>query len=280
LLAELLVDGATPPNATVADGRRRFQQLAGSVMAKGPRTPRSSIRVPPLRRRRGGRPDAPGVVPEAFHAAMIRRTRNERGLNATSTHDSKRSEDVRSRLAVLTEIPSQWLLTVDRWRRAHAKFRGGCEVGEEIYLYETIVGAAVPGRSSTPAFRRRIVEHMEKAAREAKRQTSWANRTSPTSATCVGCHVDPSPKNVPFHRDLERVLATIDEPARANALGMTVLKIAAPGIPDIYQGAEAGFASLTDPTTGGRCRSTSLLERSDNRPPTGRARRQESTTAS
>jgi (1->4)-alpha-D-glucan 1-alpha-D-glucosylmutase len=248
LLAGLITGGVQPPSEAFADARRRFQQLAVAVMAKGsedtalfdPGVPLAGVEV-------GGQPDAPAVGAGAFHHAMADRLRAG-GLNTTSTHDTKRSEEVRARLAVLTEFPSLWLLTLDRWRRMHARFAGSCDVAEEIYLYETIVGLASPGTAASPGFRRRIVDHTQKAAREAKRRTSWTDpdpaheRDLERLVTAVL-----SRGNVAFHRDLERTLGRIAEPARVNALGMTVVKVAAPGIPDIYQGTEGGAASLTDP---------------------------------
>ncbi|HWD24993.1 MAG TPA: malto-oligosyltrehalose synthase, partial [Acidimicrobiales bacterium] len=249
IVAELLIEGVVPPSDEFADGRRRFEQLAGAVMAKGTEdTALFDSGTPLVGAEVGGRPDAPAVDPGAFHEAMRARLGGPSGLNATSTHDTKRSEEVRARLAVLTEIPSQWLLTIDRWHRAHERFLGSCGLTEEIYLYETIVGLAVPGFTHTPGFRRRVVSHMEKAAREAKRRTTWSDpdvayesdlRTMVLSVL--------SPRNETFHRDLARTLGKIVDPARANALGMTLLKVACPGVPDVYQGTEAGIASLTDP---------------------------------
>jgi (1->4)-alpha-D-glucan 1-alpha-D-glucosylmutase len=249
LLAELLATGIDGDDGPFADARRRFQQLAVAVMAKGsedtalfdPGVGLCGVEV-------GGCPDAPAVSPEEFHAAMDARRARPLGLNATSTHDTKRSEDVRARLAVLSEQPSAWLVVLDRWRRSHASVRGSCGTAEEIYLYETIVGVAEPGRATSAGFRRRITEHMVKAAREAKRRTSWADPDAAFEGDLrqfVAAVL--SPQNAPFHRDLGHLLDRIVDPARASALAMTVLKVAVPGIPDIYQGTEGGVASLTDP---------------------------------
>ncbi len=160
---------------------------------------------------------------------------------ATSTHDTKRSEDVRARLALLSEIPEAWASTVTRFSEMneHFKSEGVPEGTSELLLYQTLVGA-------WPIETDRVVAYMEKASREAKVNTSW---TSPDAAydSALRGFVESIMDDDTFTEELETFVAPLIEPGRINSLAMTLLKLTAPGVPDIYQGTETWDLSLVDP---------------------------------
>jgi (1->4)-alpha-D-glucan 1-alpha-D-glucosylmutase len=181
---------------------------------------------------------------------------------ATSTHDSKRSEDVRARINVLSEMPSEWRLKMRDWRRFNrshkqvANDKPAPSPNDEYLLYQTLVGAwpfelstADYDENEAKAFRERMEKYMLKAIREAKRSTSWINQNKEYESAVssfVQTLLTPGPKNrflddfVPFQRRVARI-------GLWNSLSQTLLKLTAPGVPDIYQGNELWDLSLVDP---------------------------------
>ena len=209
----------------------------------------------------GGDPRAFGVSVARYHAAARTRTRQwPHNLLASSTHDSKRSEDVRARLNVLTEMPAAWKLMVRRWsglNRKHKREIDGAPApssNDEYLLYQTLVGtwpttdlaAARPGLDD---YRERIRAYMLKAVREAKEVTSWINVNDPYEAALVG-FVDallaPGDDN-PFLADFVPAIRPIVRAGLVNSLAQTLLKLTSPGVPDVYQGCELWQFHLVDP---------------------------------
>jgi (1->4)-alpha-D-glucan 1-alpha-D-glucosylmutase len=160
---------------------------------------------------------------------------------ATSTHDTKRSEDVRARLAALSEIPEQWQAALQRWAELNRPLRtdGLPDAGTEYLLYQTLVGA-------WPIGRERAVAYMTKAAREAKTHTSWI---SPVAAyeSALESFVAGVLADRQFLADLESFLPPLIEAGWVNSLAMKLLCLTAPGVPDLYQGSELWDLSLVDP---------------------------------
>jgi (1->4)-alpha-D-glucan 1-alpha-D-glucosylmutase len=201
-----------------------------------------------------------GVIPADFHAASQARLANwPNTMLASSTHDSKRSEDVRARINVLSEIPGLWRLRVREWKRFNREFKVAIngEVApspnDEYLLYQTLVGAWPPDplneEGNREMFRKRIEAYMLKAIREAKKNTSWINRNSEyETVVCsfVGEVLKPGPRNrflgdfLPFQRSIARL-------GLWNSLSQTLLKLTSPGVPDIYQGNDLTDFSLVDP---------------------------------
>jgi len=221
----------------------RFQQLAGPVMAKGVEDTAfyNFNRLVSLNEV-GGDPGAFGVGVEEFHRACAEtQTRWPRTMLATSTHDTKRSEDVRARLDLLSEIPERWAGAVHRWSVRNARHRRGDwpDRNAEYLFYQTVVGA-------WPIDAARVTAYMAKATREAKTQTSW---TSPNEAyeQALRAFVESSMADRAFTADLEAFLAPLIAAGRVNSLAQTLLKLTTPGIPDIYQGTELWDLSLVDP---------------------------------
>jgi (1->4)-alpha-D-glucan 1-alpha-D-glucosylmutase len=160
---------------------------------------------------------------------------------ATSTHDTKRSEDVRARLAVLSEVPERWIAAVRRWAGLNERWRRGGfpDRNMEYLLYQTLVGA-------WPIRVARAQRFMEKAAKEAKVHTSWIH---PDEAydRALSAFVEAVLADRAFVEDLVAFVATVIEPGRTNSLTQTLLRLTCPGIPDLYQGTELWDLSLVDP---------------------------------
>ncbi|MHB1854778.1 MAG: malto-oligosyltrehalose synthase [Acidimicrobiales bacterium] len=222
---------------------QRFQQLSGPVMAKGVEDTAfyRYARLLALNEV-GGDPARFGVEAEAFHRhnAMVQ-DRWPMTLLATSTHDTKRSEDVRTRLALLSEMPSEWGDAVRRWSELAARHRreGFTDPRAEYVLFQTMVGAHPIGSD-------RLVDYMLKATREAKLATSWTQPDEGYEAAMTklveGLCGDPD-----FTSDLDAFVSGLVEPGRVNSLALVTLKLTSPGVPDIYQGTEGWDLSLVDP---------------------------------
>lgn len=235
--------------------RRRFQQLSGPVMAKGVEDT-SFFRYHRLLATNevGDAPEYFGITAEAAHAFFEDRARNwPLAMNGTSTHDTKRSEDARMRLAALSGLPRQWHSEVRAWARMnarHHRLHQGADTPDrntEYYIYQTLI-ASWEG-TPTRAYRDRIKEHMVKAMREAKLQTSWA-RVDEDYENTVNDFVEAildRRKSRRFVQRLDQFVSSLEPPERINSLALLTLKCTAPGVPDFYQGAEFPVHSLTDP---------------------------------
>jgi (1->4)-alpha-D-glucan 1-alpha-D-glucosylmutase len=226
-----------------ADLAMRFQQLTGPAMAKGAEDTAfyTYNRLVALNEV-GGDTSRVGVSPTEFHAEARRiAERWPRTMNATSTHDAKRGEDVRLRIAALSEIAGAWASTVRGWRTRNAGYRTGDwpDANTEYLLYQTIVGAS-------PIAPDRLATYLTKAMREAKVHTSWAAPNeayeAAVQAFAAAILADPA-----FCADLAAFLRPIVRAARLSSLSQTLVKITAPGVPDFYQGTELWDVSLVDP---------------------------------
>jgi len=206
----------------------------------------------------GGSPGRFGAPPAEVHAVLAERgDRFPGSLNATSTHDTKRSEDVRVRIDALTELASDWRSAVVRWMRMNALLRGGDperpapDRRDELFLYQTLVGAfpdegLLSGTAAHADFTRRIVGYMEKALREAKVHTSWTNPDEGYEAAVRG-YVEGALASKPFLDELSALAGRVARAGRLSSLAQVLLKCAAPGVPDVYQGCELWDLSLVDP---------------------------------
>jgi (1->4)-alpha-D-glucan 1-alpha-D-glucosylmutase len=236
---------------------RRFQQLTGPVMAKGVEDT-AFYRYFPLAALNevGGDPSRLGLSVEEFHRRNAERLRLfPHALTATATHDTKRGEDTRARLCVLSELPEDWSASVLRWQQQNQRWKtdvGGWEAPDardELLFYQTLVGTWPPEGPTAPGYAARIQAYMEKAIHEAKTHTSWVNPNTvygEAMARFVGAVLDP--RGNPEHlEEVGRFVARIARPGYWNALGQLLLKIASPGVPDFYQGTELWDFSLVDP---------------------------------
>ncbi|PYK42870.1 MAG: malto-oligosyltrehalose synthase, partial [Verrucomicrobia bacterium] len=241
----------------------KFQQFTGPIMAKGLEDTVFYIynRLAALNEV-GGEPQLFGLTVEMFHERNLRRQRDwPASLLATSTHDSKRSEDVRARMLAISEIPQLWGRSLQKWRTANRRFKKQIDeaeapdAGEEYLLYQTLLGTwpinldGAPVPSVGQEFITRIQRYMAKALKEAKLNTSWIqpneNWDDAMQEFVVGI-LEAGPRNK-FLPVFLPVAAEIARLGAINSLAQTVIKLTAPGVPDIYQGTEIWDDSLVDP---------------------------------
>ncbi len=232
-IAPVLGDGA-------AEATRRFQQTSGMVMAKGVEDCAFYrwARLTSLNEV-GGDPSVFAVSPAEFHEAMAtRQAERPHAMTAASTHDTKRAEDVRARIAVLAEVPDLWASALDRLQ----VYTPVPDPGFGNLLWQAVVGVW----SDDPALRDRLHAYAEKAMREAGDRTTW---TEPDVAYEAGVHsaVDAAFDDPNVRAVLDEVLAAIGDAGRSNALSAKLLGLTMPGVPDVYQGSELREDSLVDP---------------------------------
>ncbi len=231
------------PGKTERELATRVQQLTGPVMAKGAEDTAfyCYTRFAALNEV-GGDPGSFGLALDEFHAEMQQRVEHHpRAMLASSTHDTKRSEDVRARLCVLSEIPEAWAGFCDTLRENTAAYRSGAypDPETEYLLYQTLVGA-------WPIDVARISAYMEKAIREAKRFTTWTEQNQEYE-NAIRSFVERLLADERVRGDIEQMVQSIDEAGKLNSLSLTLIKLTAPGVPDIYQGNELWDYSLVDP---------------------------------
>ncbi len=238
----------------------RFQQLSGPVMAKGVEDTAFYIynRLTSLNEV-GGMPERFGIPLETFHGQNIERSKFwPHALIATATHDTKRSEDVRARINVLSEIPDEWSKRLVVWRRINNRKKmvvNGDKVpdrNEEYLLYQTLIGAwpVVASEGNEAAvFCQRIKNYMLKAIREAKINTSWIN-PDPLYEDAITIFIDrilETNSGDEFLKDFNDFQKGISNLGMFNSLSQVLLKITSPGVPDLFQGNELWDFSLVDP---------------------------------
>jgi (1->4)-alpha-D-glucan 1-alpha-D-glucosylmutase len=247
-----------------AGGRRglefvlRWQQLTGPVAAKGVEDtalydfpafiPRSDV---------GADPGSTPGGPVAFHrACRIRARVAPRAMTTTSTHDSKRSEDVRALLAPISEVVPAWERGVRRWSRVAEGWKRGVDgvpvpdPSEELLIYQTLLGVLPldEGDDAAAAITERLEGFARKAAREAKTHSSWVEPNEPyEEALLAFIRSLTGPEGSAMRDDLRRFRGRIEIAGATNALTQILLEVAAPGIPDFYQGTERWFQRLVDP---------------------------------
>lgn len=238
----------------------RFQQITGPVMAKGVEDTSFYVynRLTSLNEV-GGDPERFGLSVEAFHGQNIERNKCwPNSMTATSTHDSKRSEDVRARINVLSEVPDEWKANLARWSRINKKKKHIIEGqsvpdrNEEYLFYQTLIGVWPFKQINEPeyeTFRGRIKDYMIKALREAKVNTSWINPNAEYE-DAVAAFIEKTMSYGSANQFLKDFLSfreKISYYGIYNSLSQTLLKITCHGVPDFYQGSELWDFSLVDP---------------------------------
>ncbi|HUF32660.1 MAG TPA: malto-oligosyltrehalose synthase [Acidimicrobiales bacterium] len=221
----------------------RFQQTTGPVMAKGVEdtTFYTYNRLIALNEVGGDPGHVPGDV-SGFHRQMAEaQERWPAAMLTSSTHDTKRSEDVRARIALLSEIPEDFAAAVRRWSDVNERHRSGDlpDRNVEWLLYQTLVGAH-------PLPADRALAYVEKATREAKVHTSWTD-PDPSYDEAVRAFTEGILGDEAFTADLAAFVAPLVEPGWVTALTAQLVKLTAPGVPDVYQGTELWDLSLVDP---------------------------------
>jgi (1->4)-alpha-D-glucan 1-alpha-D-glucosylmutase len=239
----------------------RLQQSTGPVMSKGLEDTVFYIynRLTSLNEV-GGEPQRLGTPEATFHLRNQERAEHwPASLLTTSTHDTKRSEDVRARINVISELPKEWRSSVQRWARVNRRYKTlwndwlAPDPNDEYLFYQSVVGAWPMGGALTDsewqAFRERIEQYMLKAVKEAKVHTSWINpdsRYEEAVVRFVTRTMDRS-RHRRFVEDIEEFKQRLERPGQVNAISQVLLKIASPGTTDIYQGCEIWDLSLVDP---------------------------------
>jgi (1->4)-alpha-D-glucan 1-alpha-D-glucosylmutase len=259
----LLVDlPGHPRSAEVLRIAMQFQQVTGPVMAKGLEDTAfyRYFRLLALNEV-GGDPRRFGMSCAAFHRLTMERARLwPRAMLATATHDTKRGEDARLRIALLSEMPREWGRRVAHWLRLNRRHRGDIDGDAvpgrnvEYLFYQMLVGAWPPGLETAEAptigaLAERVEAAMIKSVREGKEQSSWSYPNEGYEAGLrrfVRGALDASRPN-PFLADFAGFVALLARPAAIASLAQLVLKLTAPGVPDIYQGCDLWDFSLVDP---------------------------------
>ncbi len=245
LLLRLAPPVGSPRPGPEDDFVARFQQYSAPVTAKGVEDTafyrfNRFIALNEV----GGSPDRFGLSPENFHGANLRRAaRWPLAMLATSTHDTKRSEDVRARLCVISELPDEWAEAVRGWAGRADAIRppdaAPLDRTTEYFIYQTLVGA-------WPIDAQRMIDACTKAAREAKQHTSWLDQNEPFERA-IGAFITAVLEDGELVRSLEAFVRRVLRPGRVNSLTQVLLKCTCPGVPDIYQGCELWDRSLVDP---------------------------------
>ena len=243
--------------AAVTDFAMRFQQFSSPVMAKGMEDT-TFYRYFPLAsvNEVGGEPKRLGIGVAGFHRANQERARSHPlAMLASSTHDTKRGEDVRTRIDVLSEMPEEWERRLQRWHRMNRARLGHFEGRlvpsrrDEYLLYQTLLGTWPEEGADRQEYAERITAYMTKAVREAKEWTSWVNPNAEYEAqlrTFIETILDPD-SGRRFLAEFAPFAGEIAHFGRINSLAQTVLKLTIPGVPDTYQGCELWNLSLVDP---------------------------------
>ncbi len=233
----VLFDGAS-------DAAQRFQQTSGMVMAKGVEDCAFYrwSRLTSLNEV-GGDPSVFAVAPGDFHAAMTARQADwPHAMTAGSTHDTKRGEDVRARIAVLAELPERWAAALDRLLELVPL----PDPGFGSLLWQAIVGAWPAGGAAAPDLRARLHAYAEKAMREAGDRTTWTAQDADYEAA-VHAAVDAALDDPSVRSVVTDLVTEIAGPGWSNALAAKLVSLTIPGVPDVYQGSELWEQSLVDP---------------------------------
>ncbi|MDB5806485.1 MAG: bifunctional 4-alpha-glucanotransferase/malto-oligosyltrehalose synthase [Betaproteobacteria bacterium] len=253
--------GCTPElAAAIRVFASKVQQVTSPVMAKGIEDTSFYVynRLASLNDV-GADPVVYGVPVKSFHNANVERARDwPHAMLASSTHDNKRSEDVRARIDVLSEMPALWRLQLRRWSRTNRSKKRELDGlvaptrNDEYLLYQVLLGSFPDGeisRTELETYCTRIEQYMIKALREAKAETSWI---SPNQAyedamvDFVRALLSSRKRNL-FLDKFRTVLSPLARLGLYNSLSMVALKLSSPGMPDIYQGNEVWDFSLVDP---------------------------------
>jgi (1->4)-alpha-D-glucan 1-alpha-D-glucosylmutase len=239
----------------------RWQQFTGPIVAKGLEDTSLYVYHPLLSLNEvGGDPDPSDVASlEDFYAFLESRRKRSGSLNASSTHDTKRSEDVRARLNALSEMPSEWKNHLDLWVKQNAQHKeqiAGHAVpdrNEEYFIYQTLLGVWPLNQEGCATLVKRVQEHVLKATREAMVHTRWTRPNQPHEDALLKfvARIFSKDDNREFLQDFCQFQKKVAYFGMVNGLSQTLLKIAAPGVSDFYQGSELWDLRLVDPDNRG-----------------------------
>jgi malto-oligosyltrehalose synthase/4-alpha-glucanotransferase len=197
----------------------------------------------------GDAPESFGISVDRFHELMTARQKKwPMAMNATSTHDTKRGEDSRARLNVISDLPEEWLSAVKEWHRLNKKSTKdkSPDKNDEYFIYQSLLGALpMPGYEDD--LQERLHQYMVKALREAKRHSGWARPDETYEAAVKEFVSGVLETDSKFYKSFVQFYTQVVDHGIVNALSQVVLKFCCPGVPDIYQGTELWDLSLVDP---------------------------------
>lgn len=252
LLMQNLQEFAEEQRGDLREFVMKFQQITGPVMAKSMEDTAFYIynRLTSLNEV-GGHLTRFGSTVGEFHAHNADKD-HFHAMLSTSTHDTKRSEDVRARINVLSEMPDEWRAIIERWAAINADAKTivneepAPSRNDEYLIYQTLLGAYQPGVDDDVIFQGRIIAYMHKAINEAKTHSNWINPNE-AYAQAVADFVTHIWNSIAFRESFDAFHERIAWFGRINSLTQTLLKLTCPGVPDIYQGTELWDYSLVDP---------------------------------
>ena len=230
---------------------QRCMQFAGPLMAKGVEdTLMYTYNRFIGHNEVGDAPESFGMPVKEFHHLMKQRQKKwPLSINGTSTHDTKRGEDVRTRLNVLTDLPEEWLKHVKQWQKLNKSLKqeAGPDYNDEYFIYQTITGAyPMPGEDEDN-FNTRLAEYLTKAMREGKKNSNWTSPNEAYEKATLAFAAALLDKKNQFWNSFESFHQKIADYGIINSLSQILLKFSCPGVPDVYQGCELWDLSLVDP---------------------------------
>lgn len=230
---------------------KRCMQFSGPLMAKGVEDTLMYTNFRFIAHNEvGDHPAAFGIGIDEYHVLMKKRQLNSPlSINTTSTHDTKRGEDARARLNVLTDLPQQWLQKVKQWQQINSSLRLKYKIGanDEYFIYQCIIGNfPMPGESEDD-FTERLSTYLEKSLREGKINSSWTTPNEIYETSLKSFATELLVKENGYWQDFEPFYKKIATYGLYNSLVQLVLKFTSPGIPDVYQGCELWDFSFVDP---------------------------------
>jgi malto-oligosyltrehalose synthase/4-alpha-glucanotransferase len=229
---------------------KRCMQFSGPLMAKGVEdTLMYTYNRFIAHNEVGDSPEAFGFSIDEFHELMKeRQSKWPLSLNATSTHDTKRGEDVRARLNVLSDLPQKWISKVEEWRQINAPRKTDSpDVNDEYFIYQTLIGSYPLIKEEEESYNSRLQEYVQKALREAKRHSNWTTPNEPYEEATKSFAASLVDKTNPFWKSFESFHRQVADFGIINSLVQLILKFTCPGVPDLYQGSELWDFSLVDP---------------------------------
>jgi malto-oligosyltrehalose synthase/4-alpha-glucanotransferase len=230
---------------------QRCMQFAGPLMAKGVEdTLMYTYNRFIGHNEVGDSPEAFGMSVKDFHNLMKQRQKKwPLSINGTSTHDTKRGEDVRARLNVLTAIPNEWFKNVKHWQKLTKSLKQefGPYRNDEYFIYQTIAGAWPMPHQDEDNFGTRLAEYLTKALREGKKNSNWIKPAEAYEKATLEFAAALLDKKNEFWKSFEAFHQKIVDYGIINSLSQVLLKFTCPGVPDIYQGTELWDLSLVDP---------------------------------
>jgi malto-oligosyltrehalose synthase/4-alpha-glucanotransferase len=241
--------GDTDKNNRAAHFYQRCMQFSGPLMAKGVEdTLMYTYNRFIAHNEVGDQPSSFGISVDEFHSAMIERQQQwPYSLNATSTHDTKRGEDVRARLNVLSDIPETWFEKVKEWQQINSDIKGIVDANDEYFIYQSLVGSyPFPGENETD-FADRINEYLQKSLREAKVHSNWTKPNEEYESAVKIFISKLLEKDTPFWKSFQQFQQQVLDHGIINSLTQVILKFTCPGVPDVYQGCEGWDLSFVDP---------------------------------